>query len=522
MDHPFLQAALTVLFGALAGGLTNAVAIWMLFHPHQPRGLGRLKIQGAIPKNRARLARTVGHTVGQRLLTGEDFQHHLAAPEIRRTFDAAVRSFIAQQLQLERGALRSELPPALVAELEQILRTLATNLAARLADFAATAEFREAVDRLLARAIADVGERPIGQLLTEARRAAIRQKAAQLLESVVSSPELERILQESLEIQVRNWEQDDAPLRDRLPPSLVAAPEEAAGFYLPKVLDRLAGALASVETRQRTHQALHQLFQRLARNLLPHERLAAKLLITERTIARLLETFETEGAEELGRLLEEPGIRSELVGVLRQALVSWLRQPVKDVITGLGPERVRRALREVARHWTGMLRRSATREYLLARLDEALAKAEERTLGDVLSRLPAEQIGAALSEAGASTPVKGWLESAATAAFQAILDRPIGRLEALIPADRLESAAAALSEVLWEWAQRQVPAVVEKIDLETMVERKVMGFSLERLEELVRQTTQRELDLIVRLGYLLGGLVGAVAYVVSRWVMGSL
>ena len=33
-----------------------------------------------------------------------------------------------------------------------------------------------------------------------------------------------------------------------------------------------------------------------------------------------------------------------------------------------------------------------------------------------------------------------------------------------------------------------------------------------RIEQLVRATTQRELDLIIRLGYVLGGIVGAAAY----------
>ena len=34
-------------------------------------------------------------------------------------------------------------------------------------------------------------------------------------------------------------------------------------------------------------------------------------------------------------------------------------------------------------------------------------------------------------------------------------------------------------------------------------------------EQIVRNTTQRELDLIIKLGYALGAVVGAVAYVVS-------
>ncbi len=53
---------------------------------------------------------------------------------------------------------------------------------------------------------------------------------------------------------------------------------------------------------------------------------------------------------------------------------------------------------------------------------------------------------------------------------------------------------------------------MEQLDIQRMVEDKVLGFSLERIEQIVRNTTQRELDLIIKLGYALGAVVGAIAY----------
>jgi uncharacterized membrane protein YheB (UPF0754 family) len=60
---------------------------------------------------------------------------------------------------------------------------------------------------------------------------------------------------------------------------------------------------------------------------------------------------------------------------------------------------------------------------------------------------------------------------------------------------------------------------VGQIRVPEMVEEKVIGFSTQRMEEIVRGVTQRELDLIVRLGYVLGALVGLVAVGVN-WVTG--
>ena len=48
-SHLYRELALNVVLHSLAGGLTDTVAVWMLFNPHKPF----LGVQGAIPKNKA-------------------------------------------------------------------------------------------------------------------------------------------------------------------------------------------------------------------------------------------------------------------------------------------------------------------------------------------------------------------------------------------------------------------------------------------------------------------------------------
>ena len=82
-----------------------------------------------------------------------------------------------------------------------------------------------------------------------------------------------------------------------------------------------------------------------------------------------------------------------------------------------------------------------------------------------------------------------------------------------------EGAPARLEQSLagpiWEWLQTQVPTIVERIDVARRVEEKVLDFPMSRLEELVRKVTDRELKLIVRLGYVLGAIVGIVLVAVN-------
>ena len=98
------------------------------------------------------------------------------------------------------------------------------------------------------------------------------------------------------------------------------------------------------------------------------------------------------------------------------------------------------------------------------------------------------------------------------------MDRPIGTPSRWLPENGPERIEAALGDPIWDWLQTQVPAVVERIDVARRVEDKVLHFPTQRMEEIVRRVTDRVLRLIVRLGYLLGAIIGVGLVVVDSLV----
>jgi len=517
-DFSILRAAITVLFGALAGGLTNALAISMLFHPYEPRGLWRFKLQGAIPKNKPRLAKTIGRTVGQRLITSEDLTRQLSAPGMREAFDHAVEHFVTAALETRRGPLREELPAGIVPELEHVLEQIAEGVADRASEFVATPQFHEAVERFLVRTRDQFADRPVGEVLTTARQAAIRDRVEVWVTDAVESGELETTIGGWLDRQFDRLGQDRTPLLDRLPPDLVAAVEQEMTGYLPVALDRLAAMLADNEARGRIQRALDELFKRFVRELVLHERIVARLVVTERTIARLLDNFQKDGVDQLAALLDEPEMRTQVARSINDAVVNFLRRPLAEHFQRLGPERLA-GLRDTAtRHITAALRDPTTRSHAIERLDQALQSAEQRTWGELLQHLPPDRAASWVAEAAQTPQLRTWVAEGITAGFNTALDRPIGRPADLLPEGAVDRVATALSPALWSWVEQQVPEIVSRVDVQSMVEEKVLGFSLERIEQIVRAASQRELDVIIRLGYLLGAGVGAMAYLVSLLV----
>src|SRR5690606_27659573 len=178
------------------------VAIWMLFHPyHPPRLFGRpLRwLQGAIPKNKARLAAAVGRTVGTRLLTGEDLARTVAEPAFRDAFDERLRGFLEAVLARERGPLAAELAPGLAAELRRLPEDAAATLLARLDAYLESDEFRAAALRWADSFVAEFGNQPISDVLTPEREAALAERADRWIAQLVGGEGFERMVREYLD-----------------------------------------------------------------------------------------------------------------------------------------------------------------------------------------------------------------------------------------------------------------------------------------------------------------------------------
>jgi uncharacterized membrane-anchored protein YjiN (DUF445 family) len=313
---------------------------------------------------------------------------------------------------------------------------------------------------------------------------------------------------------------DQQPLLDRLPPGIVGALEHAITDYLPIAMERLSALLADPDARGMVEGALRTAFDNSVRDLLLHERILARLMVTDRTIERLVDGFEKEGFDRFAESLAEPEMKVQVTRAVNDAVVNFLRLSPGERLRRFTPER-KQALADNLADWLVRVARDpATREAIARAVDRLLEAVERRTWGDVLDVLPPERLAHVAADALAAGPGRRWVEESVGQVASVLLARPVGRPSAWLGAETTAALREALSATAWVWLQEQIPRVVEQIRVPEMVEQKVLGFSTQRMEEIVRTVTQRELDLIVRLGYVLGGLVGVIAFLVSVLVRG--
>lgn len=90
------------LIGAVIGYFTNLIAVKMLFYPHKPVFLFGRQLPltpGAIPKGKARLAKSAGKIVQNELFTREDISGRLLTDEVEKPLIDRVMSILDSDIR---------------------------------------------------------------------------------------------------------------------------------------------------------------------------------------------------------------------------------------------------------------------------------------------------------------------------------------------------------------------------------------------------------------------------------------
>ncbi|ELK47645.1 DUF445 family protein [Halobacillus sp. BAB-2008] len=103
--NPVLLIIMMVAIGALIGGLTNSLAIKMLFRPYRAVYIGKFRLPftpGLIPKRQKELAQQLGKMVVNHLLTAEGLRRKLEHPKFQEQMTAFAGREVQKLLQQDK------------------------------------------------------------------------------------------------------------------------------------------------------------------------------------------------------------------------------------------------------------------------------------------------------------------------------------------------------------------------------------------------------------------------------------
>ncbi|MDF1617078.1 DUF445 family protein [Petrocella sp. FN5] len=145
MDYSML---LKPLIGALIGYSTNWLAIKMLFKPHTEVRIGKIKVPftpGVIPRERNRIAKSLGGAVGDRLLTKEVISKEL----LNEGVIAQIKAYITKDLLGKPRSLKEIMETVLGDEYPIVVNKIGKGIARELEDKIASKDMNETLYRTI-------------------------------------------------------------------------------------------------------------------------------------------------------------------------------------------------------------------------------------------------------------------------------------------------------------------------------------------------------------------------------------
>lgn len=142
------------LIGAVIGYSTNWLAIKMLFRPHEEKYIGKIRIPftpGVIPRERERIARSLGGAVGQQLLTEEVISKELLDD---RVIDH-IKAYVIEDLLRQEMSLEDLLKAVLKDESDAVIKSFSKTAAAEIGMQLNNPETREVLRKTIRTLLSD-------------------------------------------------------------------------------------------------------------------------------------------------------------------------------------------------------------------------------------------------------------------------------------------------------------------------------------------------------------------------------
>jgi uncharacterized membrane protein YheB (UPF0754 family) len=515
----FLPWLLPPVMGAFIGYLTNRIAIRMLFRPLHPwRILGvRLPMTpGIIPAKRGELAEKMGEMVGSHLLTSADVGRTLEKEGFRRELQATVSDKLRAFLDRDLGPVASLVPDPYRPRFRELVDLLRWKVARTIDQYLQSPEFEQRLRSYLQQKGNELLARDLESFLTPQRYDGLRNHLDERIGTMLRSEGMSKAVGSFIDARSEKLLSSQRPLRELLPDDLIALTLAQLEKEIPPLLEKFGGMLYDPDFRQRLVKKGKEGIEHFLDSLGGLSGLLAGLINMEKVYARLPEFLDQAG-DEIARWLREEKTQAQVGALLRERLEGLLDKPVAAFLDKVPYEKVSSVRRFVRLRAVELVRSRRATDTLLGLAEQGLDRYKDRSFGSLLDHaLPAggldklreeliERLLAALRSPGAREALA---EVLAEKSEEWLFQRPLGKLSAHLPADMLEELEAFLYQQLAEVLKKEVPPLVETLNVRRMVEEKVNGLDLLQVEGLLMGIMQEQFKYINLFGALLGFLIG--------------
>lgn len=518
---PYVKYAAPPVIGAFIGYLTNRIAIRMLFRPLKAWRVLGIRVPmtpGVIPSKRHELAENMGEVVGDHLLTSTEIGKGLQAEKFQNHLLNVISERVGSVLSRDLPSVSEIVPEKFASYIDLGSRVIKYHVKGLIRGHIESDDFDVKVRNAAETKIDRYLSRDVNEVLGGKEREAIYRFVETSVTRMFGSGTMESWIKEFVQEQVYGAIRQEKSINDLLPESLVEFLRTSINNQTPELLNKLGSMLADPEVRDGIIAGVWGGIENFIVSLGPMGAMAQGFLDRETVDAKVREYLD-EKEEDIEKWLRSDEFREKVALILTERFDTFCAKPLVDILNTENDEKVERFCCQLS----AQIFKALQTEKISAAVTSMIKSNIEVNLNEghiALQTVLDSFFGVEGVQNG-----RKWVADEAVAMFRSedtlhtidcmidtmidkVLSKRIGRLTRFLPNDVCNQIYMSIQRVASDMLAKEVPGLVESLNIRRIVAEKLNSLDLLRLEGLLLSIMEEQFKYINLFGALLGFLIG--------------
>jgi len=492
------------LVGAIIGYITNWLAIKMLFKPHKEIRIGKFKVPftpGLIPKEKSRIAKSVGESIGQNLLTKETIIQSLCSENMSEQLDFWVQSKIGS-IENSEVTVESEIKGLLGDEYFNFIQNINNNICKLFVNYMNEEDVKQAIVKF-AKAQVMMELRVTPKDIRESQLYnSIKDKVLNVFIEYKDTENFYGEIQKILEEKVNKLKSLDKNFEEIIPKSIIS---NIKVFIYGKRHD-IALEIKKIVKEDKNKQKLRQIvLETITTKLNP---MIAMFVNADSTFEKVV-----NGIDEF---LDEENNHNDIALIINDIIDKFLKGSISNGFSQLSEKSINDVLKPLINMFTTEIIDEEFITDTFLKLEDKFAnyisieEMLEKTGIDYKNELE-EFIRTRIDNMSESNFVRIKSTEIVTILINRIVQMEMKSLF-VGEADKVaKSISKIVRELYIKFIENKAADVIEVLDVAKMAEDKINEFDVAFSEKIILEIASKELSAITWLGALLGAIMGLLS-----------
>lgn len=488
-----MKFAVSAVIGAIIGYITNWLAIKMLFRPYKELRILGMKIPftpGLIPKERYRISKSVGETVGTHLLSNETIVEALTDPKIKEQISTWIgERFVA--LKNSTAAVGDFIKGFAGSNGEEISSAIEEKLAGYAVRQMRSEKFKNSIIDIIEKELLSV------KLVESGIFKKIKSDAAGYINRYASSENLKENINCILNSKINEIKTLERNLNELIPSEAVFIIKQ----YVYQNESKMAEAIGSMLENESTQAGIREAAEGFVEQSLG--KLVTMFVKPEFVSGKIIEGIQ--------KYISNPENHPQIAGLVTNLIDRLMERKASEIFDSITPEMQTSGVNGIVNLVVGYISNEGNQKKLIDIIEKNISENDE-DIKHAVKGFIKESIELITGSEKAVNQINMIIGSMT----QAIMDKPVSAVFAFIDDSFIEEMIGKTEALIDDFIKNKAVYIAELLDVQKLVENKINEFDVEFAEKIIIDIANKELNAITWLGALLGGIIGLLSPVLQN------